>query len=457
MEYAGEVLAGLAACAVFFVVGRLILSATTTHRETLAFQLRLFGIALLLRFLCSIAIYQLGLSAILGDYDSIGWLYGSQLRTEWEYAGVGLIDLPSLWRGVFTGNETLGFSPHLGYYYLLGTVFFLVGGASRMVAATLNCFLGAVTAVFAYRTARTLFSEWTAVRVGWWTCLFPSMIIWSAQTIKEPVVILLEVMALYGCVRLKKSGFAPKYILLCGLATVFVTPFRFYAAYIGVAAVILSLLTPSIKRGRMAVGSLVAVVLFVIALVVSTGALATGESTIEQFDIDFIQKFRRDIAAGSGSGVDLDVDMRTTTGFSIATAIGAAHLLLAPFPWQLGGASLRMLLTLPELVYWWWLFFVGVIPGMSFCIRRRLTDIQPLLVFVFGLGLLYSMTFGNIGVVFRQRAQLLPWLFVFAGVGLELRARRAEQRRLARLLSRVAVRAPVPPPLFPQAVDPIGS
>ena len=77
--------------------------------------------------------------------------------------------------------------------------------------------------VFAYRTARTLFSEGVAVRVGWWTCLFPSMIIWSAQTLKEPVVILLEVIALYSCVQLKRSRYAVRYVALCGLCIIFIS------------------------------------------------------------------------------------------------------------------------------------------------------------------------------------------------------------------------------------------
>jgi hypothetical protein len=454
MDWLGETLAGLMACLGFVLVGMLLLSTSSTHRQTLNFQFRLLITALALRFLASVVIYQVGFGQFLGEFDAVGWLYGSQLREVWVGNKLGLVDLPMIWKGAFApGNETLGMSPHLGYYYLLGTIFMVTGAASRMVAAALNCFLGALIVVFTYRTARSLFSERTAERVGWWTCLFPSMIIWSAQTIKEPVVILLEVLALYGCVRLKQSGFALKYVVLCAVSIVFMTPFRFYAAYIGVAAVGLSLVMPN-RRGRFAFGSAVAIGLFLVVLVAATNALATGEAKIEQFDIDFIQKFRRDLAEGSGSGLNLNVDMRTTTGFSMATAVGAAHLLLAPFPWQIGGASLRMLLTLPELAYWWWLFFVGVVPGLWYCSRRRLVDIVPLLVFMLGLGLLYSMTFGNIGVVFRQRAQLLPWLFIFAGVGLELRERRIEQRKHARALMCMRLRTvPEAPPAPPRPIS----
>jgi len=40
--------------------------------------------------------------------------------------------------------------------------------------------------------------------------------------------------------------------------------------------------------------------------------------------------------------------------------------------------------------------------------------------------------FGNVGLAYRQRAQLVPWLLIFAMVGLEQRAlRRLAARRAA--------------------------
>ena len=86
-----------------------------------------------------------------------------------------------------------------------------------------------------------------------------------------------------------------------------------------------------------------------------------------------------------------------------------------------------MVLTIPELAVWYFLFFWGVLPGLWYAARNRLNDIQPLLVFICGLGLLYSLMFGNVGLVYRQRAQLLPWLFIFAAVGLEQRTLRRFQ------------------------------
>lgn len=395
-------------------LGTYLITLTQRFRETIPEQVKLFLVALLVRFTMSVVIYEFNFSQVLGDEDSSGWLGGVMHWNRWVQRQVSLVDLPGELLAAFEGN-------HRGYSYLVGALFYFVNEPARLPAAALNGFFGAMTVVFAYRIARTLFSPWVATRVGWLACLFPSMIIWSAQTLKEPVVIFLETVALYACVHLKLSGFSTRYIVLCGLAIVLLLPFRFYAAYIAAAAAGLALALPQLGRGRFTFVSGAAVVALVGTLVISSGLFARNEAYIEKFDLQMVQNFRRDIAKGSGSGVESSFDIRTPTGLILGTAVGAAHLALAPFPWQLGGASLRMLLTLPELLVWWYLVFAGLIPGLVYVVRQRFSEVQPMLFFIAGLGLLYSMMFGNVGLIFRQRAQLLPWLLIFAVVGLEQR------------------------------------
>lgn len=401
-------------------IGLLIISRSHTHIQTRSFQIKLFLIAILVRFTGALVIYELGLSSIIGDEDSSGYFLGRYYGGLWIGQNKSFLDLPSLWAPAFQEH-------HRGYYYLVGTLFFLTGWTGRVPPAALNCFLGALTVIFSYRIARSLFSNWTAVRVGWLVCFIPSMIIWSCQTLKEPVVIFLETVALYSCIRLRQAGFDLKYILLCIAAMFLIYPFRFYASLVTGLAVFITFLLPEMGRraGSARIAGL-AIVVLVVPLAISSGLAARSETQIEQFDIDRIQQFRLDISKGQGSGVQSDFDMKTPSGFTLATAVGAIHLLLAPFPWQLGG-SLRMLFTIPEMLLWWWLFFSGLLPGLWYSIRNRLFDVTPALVFIFVLGLLYSITFGNIGLVFRQRAQILPWLVIFSVIGFEVRKLRKLQ------------------------------
>jgi hypothetical protein len=278
-----------------------------------------------------------------------------------------------------------------------------------------------LTVVFIYRTARLLFSPWVASRAGWWACWFPSLVVWSALTVKEPVVVFLETVALYGCVRLRQHGISARHLALCAATIVLLLPFRFYAAYIVGAATLLALLAPTLFQRRNRAASLVLAALL-LPIVGATVVMAQREAKFQRLDLNRIQSFRLNVStADQRSGVRTE-DIRTPSGFVVGMTIGAAHLLLAPFPWQLGGGSLRMLLTAPEILFWWWLFFAGVLPGLRHAVRHRLMDIAPLLVLLLGFGLLYALMFGNVGLIFRQRAQLLPWLLIFAAVGLERRA-----------------------------------
>ncbi len=405
----------------FFILlavgGVLAINSSRNNRHTLIFQTKIFLQAFALRFAFSLALYGFGFSKVVGDEDSSGWLIGSFFYGQWSKQNVGILGLPGVLLGAFDGN-------HFGYSYLVGALFYLTGVPARLPAAVLNGFFGALTVIVAYRATATLFSHDVAKRVAWMTCLFPSMIIWSAQTLKEPITIFIEIVALYGCLRLRKYGFSVRDILLCAIALVVVIPFRFYAAYIIAAAVALSLILPQIGKRKFTFVSAVVLAILVVPVVLMSGVLAQHEKRFESFDLKYVEKFKKDVSVGSlgtGSGVESNYDLETSSGFTMAILVGGAHLLLAPFPWQLGGGSLRMLLTLPELLAWWALFFVGVVPGFWYTVRNRFGDVMPILIFLFGLGLLYSLMFGNVGLIFRQRAQLLPWLFIFAAVGLELR------------------------------------
>jgi 4-amino-4-deoxy-L-arabinose transferase-like glycosyltransferase len=407
---------------VLAIFGSMALFFTWNHRDTVRFQMALFLVAFGTRFAFSIWVYQFGLVRILHDEDSSGWLMGVPLQQQWVQQRLSLLDLPYTLLGAFHGE-------HFGYKYLLGALFYVVNSPTRMVAAVLNCFFGALTVVFAYRIARTLFSEWVAIRVGWWTCLLPSLIVWSGQTVKEPAVIFLETLALYGCVNLRRSGFSVRHVVLCAAATVLVIPFRFYVAYITAGAILSSLLLPHLTRRRLSsLGSALLIVILLIPLLLLSGVLIRHESQFDRFDVKFISSYRHGLTVGAGTGVETTYDIRTNQGLAMATLEGGAYLLLAPFPWELGGSP-RKMLTTPELFVWWWLVVVGLIPGLWYTIRKRFSDVQPLLFFVVGLGLLYSVTFGNVGLAYRQRAQLLPWLVIIAMVGLEQHELRKRTRR----------------------------
>ena len=405
---------GVFAFAALAALGSVLLSGTARGR-TRVFQINLFLAAFAIRFITSIIIYQFGLINALKDEDGSGWVVGVAYKEHWERERRTVADVPLM------VAEAYGVQ-NKGYYYLLGGVFFFTGLEGRLVAAALNGFFGAMTAVVVYRTARDLTPERSATWVGWYTCLFPSLIIWSAQTIKEPVVIFLESVVLSAAVRLRSASLNPALIAVCVLAIVALVPFRFYAAYVAIVTVLVGVLLPSNRLtsndlARLLGGAGLAL------LIALAGGFLQREASTQYLDAEYIEKFRRYAAEGQGSGVQVETSLGTTAGLGLTLVVGGLHLLLAPFPWQWFG-GLRKMMVVPEVIFWWWLLWHYILPGTRYVVTRRLATFAPILLFLVLMSLLYSVMFSNVGLVYRQRAQLLPWLFIIAAVGRELCLRR---------------------------------
>jgi hypothetical protein len=97
-----------------------------------------------------------------------------------------------------------------------------------------------------------------------------------------------------------------------------------------------------------------------------------------------------------------------------------------------------MLITLPEVVAWWGLLFVALLPGLRRAIARQFDAVQVLVFFTAGMVLVYGVTFYNIGLAYRQRSQVLPWLVMFGMVGLEQRMLGNRPAHVARRLRMAA-------------------
>lgn len=398
---------------IFAGFGYFLVQMTWLHQSTIGFQQRLFLLAITIRFVTSLVIYEMGFINTIKDEDGSGWVVGTALRQSWEMKGFSLFDAPWLFLESYLYH-------HRGYYYLLGVLYLITGLPGRLPAASLNCLIGSLTVVFVYRVSRSLFSEEVSRKAAWMCCLFPSLIIWSAQTLKEPVVIFLETVALYSCVQLRVSGFATRHIVLVGMSAVLLYPFRFYASYLASGTVLVALLLPRFGKGQSNFLSAIAVTGIMGGFILTSGIQVTKEVQQHSFDLEYLEKMKNYTNRTTGSSVEVKADLKSPTGMAYHLIVGVLHLMMAPFPWQWSG-SLRMLLVVPEIILWWWILFYGVIPGLKYCSRNRLYDVLPLLIFILGMGLLYSVMFSNIGLIYRQRAQLLPWLLVFGALGIELR------------------------------------
>lgn len=373
-------------------------------------QAVLFVAALLLRFAAAVVLYEGGLLALIRDEDSQFWAAGAALHREWVRQGKGVLDLPAAFARCY-GER------HEGYTYLLGVLFAFVP-PRRLTAAAWNCGCGAVTAVLVYRTALDLASRRAAALAGWAACLSPSLILWSALTVKEPVVACLAALALQRAVHVLAAGPSWRDPPVIASALGLLVPFRLYEAYVTTAAVLAGLVLPVLRRRRedlpaAAAGGAVALLLLATGALIPRGA--PEETKFEALSLENLETFRMNNARG-GSAVVPTRRLDSVRGVVAAAARGGFHLLLAPLPWQFG-SSRRSWLAVPEMVLWWALVLPALPAGVGALARTRGRAAWPLLAFVLGMGLLYSLMFSNLGLLYRQRSQLLPWVLVAAAVG----------------------------------------
>src|SRR5688572_15210706 len=82
-----------------------------------------------------------------------------------------------------------------GFLAICGSLYY-VFGRYRMVVTAFTSLCGTLTIFFVYRLALRSFHPVVARRAALLTAYFPSMVLWSAMALKDPVMILLVVVAL---------------------------------------------------------------------------------------------------------------------------------------------------------------------------------------------------------------------------------------------------------------------
>src|SRR5712692_8503604 len=383
------------------------------------FLLRLFVAALLARVFLGTLIYVFHLQEFFGGdaltYDFFGY---ALLRT-WagEKSYQYLVDL-------FTGSGT---SSGWGMIYMVAAIYRLIG-QNMLAVQYVNSVLGAATAPIAYLIAMEIFPNKRMARTcALLTAFFPSMVLWSAQGLKDGPIVFLLAVSMLATLKLGER-FSVKYMVALALALCALITLRFYIFYIVIIAV-----TAAFVLGRRPLSAKSFARQFIILITIALLLAYFGVSRYASVQFETfgslrqLQVMRLDAAQSAQSGFGQDVDVSTPSGVLSAIPLGFSYLIFAPFPWQFG--SLRQLITLPEMMVWWCCIPLLVL-GLWFTIKHRVRQVAPILIFTVLLTLTYSVLQGNVGTAYRQRAQLLIFYFVFVAVGFVLvREKREEATR----------------------------
>jgi hypothetical protein len=287
--------------------------------------------------------------------------------------------------------------------------------------------------VVVFYGAQTLFSN---LRVSKLSALlvafFPSLILWSSQELKDALIILALALSILTTLRLMEK-ITIGWVLILIASLMALLSLRFYIFYMMSAAV-----AGSFIIGMKTLSAQDFLHRFIAVAVIGLaftwfGVLQYAGKQIDQFaNLKAIQTSRED-QASANSGFLKDVDIQTTEGALTAIPLGIVYLMFAPFPWDF--ETVRQLITLPEMIVWWFAFPLLVL-GLWYSIRHRLRQVSPIVIFTTMLTLAYSLFQGNIGTAYRQRSQLLVFYFIFVAVGAVIVKERSEEKHRQALLAK---------------------
>lgn len=367
---------------------------------------RLFLIAVALRAALAIVIQQLNLIDLFAG-DAITYDYcGEQLALAWRTGYT-----PG-WLEYRLSSDTSGW----GMIYWVAGIY-SVTGRNPLAIQFLNAVVGAGSALVVYAIAEEIYGHrLVARRAALCTAFFPSMILWSSQGLKDPLIVLGLVLVVYAALKARR-GLSMPLVALVGLGFFATYALRFYVAYILAAAIVFSVLFASAKTAGGFARQLLLFGLVGFALM-QFGVGDQAARHYETISLERIQLSRSDLALRAQSGYGSEIDITEEGALWLSMPLGFVYLLFAPFPWQLG--SVRQAMAMPEMLVWYAMIPL-LISGIVYSVRHRLADCTGIIVFTVGLIVAYSLMQGNVGTAYRQRSQVLVFLFIFAAVGFTLR------------------------------------
>jgi len=389
------------------------------------FLLRLFVAGLLVRMVVAVAIFSFRGQVFFGG-DAITYdFFGNAQLLGWG----GDKYFQAIANQFVRSGESSGW----GMVYLVAGVYGIIG-RNMLAVQLMNAVLGAATAVIIFLCAQHVFINFRVARLaGIAVAFYPSLVLWSAQGLKDGPIVFFLAIAILSTLKLGQK-LNLKYILLLFGALVALFALRFYVLYmisvaIGGAFIIGMQQVTAASFAR----QFSATILLGLALTY-VGVTRSASTQFEQYgNLQTLQVSRLDSARSAESGFGRDVDVSNTSGALSTIPMGLLYLLFAPFPWQL--TSLRQSITLPEMVIWWASFPLLVL-GLWFSLKYRLRMISPILIFTVMLTVAYSVFQGNVGTAYRQRAQLLVFYFIFVAVGFVLVKEKREERKRLQLEER---------------------
>ena len=306
---------------------------------------------------------------------------------------------------------------HPGYYYLVATLFYTFG-EHNYLPAYLNTLLGMIALMLLLKILARWFAWDVVKRFALITTFIPSLILWQSFPLKDTVVYFLVTVTFYSYVRyINKRSLNALVVLVISFIPIYFV--RFYITFVILGAIFIStiLFAGELSLKRISRALISAFVIFVGLLSFGVGGDMVNRWNKEA-NVKRLETYRRELSVSRSA---VHTDQEYTSSFDIIKylPIRMTTFLFAPFPWQL--VNTRTMVAFVEMPLWWTIF-PFVIFGIIFMLQHRnVREFIPLIVYTLLLTTLYSIVEGNMGTAYRMRAQVLPFFFMMASVGISVR------------------------------------
>jgi hypothetical protein len=314
------------------------------------------------------------------------------------------LGLLSAWHG--TGLAPILPAGKGGFSIMLAGLYWLTG-PQLSAGVVLNAFLGAalvpILADTTYRAGEARAARYACPLVA----LLPLFVVWSSELLREAGVWVLMAIMLNCGVRMA-SSISVRRIVLAGLAAAGLFTFRASVAIVYIPTLALGVLIAS-RRPRSSGSRLPHLVALMALSAVSIWIVVLMYRGGFQADLRDVENYRNAVAIHAGSGFNAGADVSTPGAALSYLPIGAARLLLGPFPWDLRSTTqavgLVAAITSWVLLYW----FVGGARGWRSAHGSDQARVgrSVFLIPAAALTVLLSLVSGNYGLAIRERSQIL--------------------------------------------------
>ncbi len=301
-----------------------------------------------------------------------------------------------------------------GYTYIIA-FFYSLFGYSPLVAKFINCLLGTASGILIFYITKDIFNAKIAKLSAIFVVFSPSLIRWSIDTLKDPLVIFLIILFFWILKKFqeKKWFFLIPSIFVVILLKILGNPLYTILLFILVYAFFIVLRLKPLK--------IVGLIFLVFSVILFSNLIDLNPRDLAQELIKKAAHYQKMQAVSDEAGYLIYENTTAMEGrinlisIPLSYIKGLSYALFSPFPWAI--TSRLQLFAYPQILMWYFLFPFTII-GIILTLRYKTKDISPLIIYIFLSSSLLALAEGNIGGVFRHRDWISPFFLMFAAIGL---------------------------------------